>query len=66
MTEENAREHAKTEGWTLAGKITIVSERVFIGRDSGRGRSWLRFLKKIGKHGYWVTAHKLKRNALDL
>lgn len=59
------------EGYCCEGTHTIVRWRagegvtLFVARASMRGRPWLRFLRKIDRPGWWVTAYKTKAEAVD-
>jgi hypothetical protein len=39
--------------------------RRFVARSTGRGKSWLNFLSKIDGTGYWVTAYKTRKLAVE-
>jgi hypothetical protein len=39
--------------------------RRFVARSTGRGRSWLNFLRKIDGSGWWVTAYKTRKLAME-
>jgi hypothetical protein len=51
------------EGYTCEGVHHILRRdadgvTIFVARSTLSGRPWLRFLRKIGSDGWWVTAHK--------
>jgi hypothetical protein len=57
------------ERYTCEGNHTIVARgaegvTIFVARSTLPGRPWLRFVRKIGRPGWWVTSHKSRRLAL--
>lgn len=55
----------RIEGYEVTGPRTYLSPRRFVQRGTMRGRPWLVFLKKIEQDGYWVTAYKTKKEAVQ-
>lgn len=45
--------------WSFARGPSII-----VARSTVRGRRWVRAVRKIGAPGFWITAHKTKRDAL--
>jgi hypothetical protein len=54
----NCPSHHYIVAWSFARGVSI-----FVARSSGRGKPWLRFVRKIGAEGWWVTAHPTRIEA---
>lgn len=55
----------RIDGYEVTGPRTVLSKEwgVFVQRSTMSGRPWLKFSKKMTSAGYYVTAHKTKREA---
>jgi hypothetical protein len=58
------------EGYVCDGPHEILrwcsdGPSIVVARHVGRGRRWLRATRKIGAPGWWITAYKLKRGAIQ-